>query len=171
MVGLVGLQIADAAALLAPGAADDLMQQLERALGCARIAVGQAEIGIDHADQVELGKMMAFGDELRADDDVEAAFGDVGQLLAQALDRFDEVAREHEDAAARKQLPRLLLQPLHAGTDRNEGVGRLAIRALRRRRHREAAMVADQPALEAVIDQPGVAIRAGQVEIRIAGRA
>ena len=63
-----------------------------------------------------------------------------------------------------KQLGRLLLQPLDAGSDRDEQLGRLAVRALRRRRHREAAMVAHQPAPEAVIDQPGVAIRAGDAE-------
>ena len=72
---------------LAAGAADHLMQQLERALGRARIAVGEAEIGVDDADQVELGEMVALGDELRADDDVEAALRDVVELLAQPLDR------------------------------------------------------------------------------------
>ena len=49
------------------------MQQLEGALGGARVAVAEAEIGVDNADQIELGKMVALGDELRADDDVEAA--------------------------------------------------------------------------------------------------
>ena len=130
MLGLVRLQIADAAAGLAAGAADDLMQELERALGRARIAVGEAEIGVDDADQIELREMVALGDELRADDDVEAALGDVVELLAQALDRFDEIARQHQDAAPRKQLGRLLLQPLDAGTDRDEALGRLAFRAL-----------------------------------------
>ena len=60
--------------------------------------------------------------------------------------------------ALRKQLGRLLLQPLDAGTDRDEAALRLAFRALLRRRHRIAAVVADQPPPEAVIDQPGVAI-------------
>ena len=45
-----------------------------------------------------------------------------------------------------------------------EAFGGVAVRAFRRRRHGEAAMVADQPPLEAVIDQPGVAIRALQAE-------
>ena len=63
-----------------------------------------------------------------------------------------------------KQLGHLLVQPLDAGTDRDEAVLRLAFRTLRRQRHRKAAMVADQPPPEAMIDQPGVAIRAGQTE-------
>ena len=69
------------------------MQQLKRALGRARIPVRQAEIGVDHADQVEPGEMVTLGDQLRPDDDIEAPLGDVVELLAQPLDRFDEIAR------------------------------------------------------------------------------
>ena len=99
MLGLVRLQEAEAAAGFAAGAADDLMQKLEGALGGARIAVAEAEIGIDDADEIELREMMALGDELGADDDVEAALGDVVELLAHALDRGDEIAREHQQRA------------------------------------------------------------------------
>ncbi len=128
MIGLMSLEIADAVAGLAPGTADHLVQQLEGALRSARIAVGQAEIGIYHADQIELGKVMSFRHQLRADDDVEAAFGYVIELRPQALHGFHEVAREHQDAAAGKELRRLLLQPLDPGTDRHERLGRLALR-------------------------------------------
>ena len=82
--------------------------------------LAEPEIGVDDADQVELREMVALGHELRADDDVEAALRDVVELLAQALDRFDEVARQHQDARVGKQLGRLLLQPLDAGPDRRE---------------------------------------------------
>src|ERR1039458_5512311 len=57
-----------------------------------------------------------------------------------------------------------MLQPLDAGAEGRETFGGMAMRAFRRRRHGEAAMVAHQPPLEAVIDQPGVAIRALQAE-------
>ena len=87
---------------------------------------------------------------------------DVVELLAQALDRFHEIAGEHQDARVGKQLGRLLLQPLDAGPDRRERIRRLAFRALVRQRHREAAMMADEPPPEAMIDQPGVAVRAGE---------
>ena len=70
------LQVADAVAFVAAGAADHLMQQLERALGGARIAGAETEIGIDHADEIEPRKMVPLGDKLRADDDVDAAFRD-----------------------------------------------------------------------------------------------
>ncbi len=158
------LQIADAAALLATGAADHLMQKLERALGGARVAVAEAEIGIDDADQIELGKVMAFRHKLRADDEIESPLCHVVELGAQALDRFHQVARQHQDAGAGKQFGRFLLQPLDAGADGREGIGRVAVRALRWRRHGETAMMADQPLAKAMIDQPGIAIRALQAE-------
>ena len=47
----MGLQIADAAALIAPGAADHLVEQLKRPLGGTWITMGEALIGIEHADQ------------------------------------------------------------------------------------------------------------------------
>src|SRR6266403_371577 len=59
MLGLMGLQIADPAALVASGPSDHLVEQLKRPLGGARIAIAQAEVGIDHADQIEPRKMMA----------------------------------------------------------------------------------------------------------------
>ena len=78
----MGLQIADAAALLAAGAADHLVEQLERAFGGARIAIAQAQIGIDHADQIEPRKIMPLRHQLRADDDVDAAFRDLVQFAS-----------------------------------------------------------------------------------------
>ena len=84
---------------LAAGAAGDLMQQLERAFGRARVAVRQPEIGVDDPDEIELREVVTLGDELRPDHDVEPPLRDVVQLLAQALDRFNEIAGQHQDAA------------------------------------------------------------------------
>src|SRR5581483_7421119 len=110
-------------------------------------------------DQVELGEMMPLGHELRADDDVETAFRDLVELAAQRLDRIDEIAGEDQNAAARKELGRLLLEPLDARPDRREAFGRVTLGTFDRRRRREAAVMANEPPLEAVIDQPGVAVR------------
>ena len=163
MLGLVRLQEADAAAFLAAGAADHLMQQLERALGGARIAVGEPEIGIDDADEVELREMVPLGDELRADDDVEAALRDVVELLAHALDRFRRdrwrargCARPGNSSAASCS-SRSTPGPTGAKDSAASHFGHLL-----RQRHREAAVMADQPPPEAMIDQPGVAVRAGE---------
>ena len=90
--------------------------------------------------------------------------GDVGELLAHALDRGDEIARQHQHARAGKQLAHLFVQPLDARAAGDERVRRLAFRASRRMRHGEAAVVADELAAEAMIDQPGVAVRAREAE-------
>ena len=97
MLGLMGLQIAEAAAGLAAGAADHLMQQLKGALGGARIAVAEAEIGVDHADQIEHRKMMALGDHLRADDDVEPARA-TSANSSRRRSTVHEIARQHQNA-------------------------------------------------------------------------
>ena len=57
----------------AAGAAGDLLDLLEAALGRAKVAAGQAEVGIDHADQSQVGEVIALGDQLGADDDVDRA--------------------------------------------------------------------------------------------------
>ena len=57
----------------AAGAPGDLLDLLEAALGGAKVAAGQAEIGIDHADQGEVGEVIALGHQLGADDDVDRA--------------------------------------------------------------------------------------------------
>src|SRR5690349_9532524 len=148
----------------ASGAARDLMQKLERPLGRARIAIRKTEIGIDDADQIELREMMALGDELRADDDIELALGDTVEFLAQPLDRFDQIAGEHDAARIGKQSRDFFLQALDTRAHGRERILRLAFRTGRRLRHRETAMVADQTPLEPVIDQPGIAILTRQPE-------
>src|SRR5689334_456853 len=98
MLRLMRLQKTDAAPFLASGAADDLMQQLEAALRRARIAIAKTQIGVDDADEIEFREMVAFRHKLRADDDIEATFSNVVELFAQAFDRFNEVARQNENA-------------------------------------------------------------------------
>ncbi len=108
MVGLVGLQQAEALLAGAAGAAGDLAQELEGALGGARVAVGEAEIGVDHADQRHVGEVVALGDELRADDDVGLAIGDGFQFQPQPLDAAEQVGGEHDRARIREMRRRPL---------------------------------------------------------------
>ncbi len=106
--------------------------------------------------------MMALGDELGADDDVDTAFRNLRQLGAHGLDRGDEIARQHHAARFRKQRGRLLLQPFDAGANRDQGFLRRAMRTRLRPVHREAAVMAYQPLAKAMIDQPSVADGAGE---------
>ena len=170
MLGLVRLQIADAAAFLAAGAADHLMQQLERALGGARIARAEAQIGIDHADQIELGKVVPLGDKLRADDDIDAALLDRrGIPRACARSRRSRSLESTRMRGSGNSAATSSSSRSTPGPQATNDLRRLAFRAGGRRRRGEAAVVADELALEAVIDQPGVAVRA--VEAEAAGAA
>ena len=69
----------------------------------------------------------------------------------------------------RKQRAHFFLQALDARSDGGERIRRLAVRARGWMRHGETAMVANKLAAEAVIDQPSVAMRAG--EAKAAGAA
>ena len=86
MLGHIGLDQAAARNRLAAGAPRHLIEQLEGALGGARVGLREAEIAVDHADQRQPRKMMALGDELRADDDIDLAVLDLAQGLAQIAD-------------------------------------------------------------------------------------
>jgi hypothetical protein len=55
----------------AAGAARHLRHLLVGPLGRAQVAAFEAEIGIDHADQCQLGKVESLSHELRADDYVD----------------------------------------------------------------------------------------------------
>ena len=120
IVGIARLDQHQSRLLGAAGAAGDLMQQLERAFARAQIAVRAAEIGIDHADQRQLRKMMALGDDLRADQHVDLALrhgADRGLRFLRAMHR---VARGDGHARLGKQAREFLRHALDAGTAGDE---------------------------------------------------
>ena len=92
VLGHIGLDQATPGDRFAARAPGHLMQELEGALGRARVGLCQAEIGVDHADQRQPRKVMALGDELRADDHIDLALLDLTQGLAQVGDAGREVA-------------------------------------------------------------------------------
>src|SRR5262249_58660676 len=89
---------------------------------------------------------------------------DLLELLSHALDGSDQVAGEHQHARIRKKRRHLLLDPLDARAAADEAFGRLALRARRLMRHGEAAVVADELAAKAVVDQPSIAMWAGEAK-------
>src|SRR5690242_11686417 len=125
------------------------MQQLKCSLGGTGVAVTQAEIGIDDADQIELWKMVPFGDKLRADDEIEAPSGNIIEFLSQPFDRFHEIARQHQNPRLWEQISRLLLKPLHAGADGSEALGSVTVWTFRWWRDRISAVMTHELALEA----------------------
>jgi hypothetical protein len=86
MVRLPGLQKRVARLVVAPRAAGRLTKKLEGALGRARVGVGETDVSVDNADKGQKRKVMPFGDELCADDEVVGAFCRRVELAAQRLD-------------------------------------------------------------------------------------
>ena len=70
---VVGLDQHAPGLVAAPGASGDLLDLLEAALGGAQVTALQGQVGIDHPDQGQIGEVVALGDQLRADDDVDLA--------------------------------------------------------------------------------------------------
>ena len=81
----MGLDEDPARLVPAARAAGNLLDLLEAALGGAKVAAGESEIGVHHADQGEVGKVIAFGHELRTDDDIDCA----------GVHRTDELCSPH----------------------------------------------------------------------------
>ena len=122
----------------------------------------EAEIGVHHADQRQAGKIVALGDELRADDDVHLAARDRLELRrgcrcmppSMSLDRTSvrAVGKRSSTSSCSRSTP---------GPQATRRLLRAAIRAGVRPPLLVAAMMAGEDAAEAVVDQPGRAVRAG----------
>ena len=70
MVGIERLQIDHAFFLAASRTPGNLRQQLERLFACPEVGSHQPEVGIDHAHQRQIGKVMSLGQNLRTDENV-----------------------------------------------------------------------------------------------------
>ena len=80
MVRLIGLHHRLARCLCPSGTSRDLPHQLKGPFRRAQIRSVQPEIGVDHPDQSQQRKVMPFGHQLRADDDVTAPRRDAFDL-------------------------------------------------------------------------------------------
>ncbi len=70
MIGTVRLHDHTAAAITTSGASGDLRDQLKGAFGCAKVGEVQRGIGVDHADQCDVGKIQTFGNHLGPQQDL-----------------------------------------------------------------------------------------------------
>jgi hypothetical protein len=101
VVGLVGLQQASPGVPARPARPGHLPHQLERAFRRAQVGPLQAQVGVDHADQRQQRKVVPLGHDLRADDDVGPARGDLGDGLLQRA-AVEEVRRQDRHRACGK---------------------------------------------------------------------
>src|SRR3546814_5255374 len=91
-------------------------------LAGTQVAAGEAEVGVDHADQGQPREMVALGDDLRADDHVDLAGVDRAHELGGLLGAEDGVGRGDLEAGVGKPAQHLLGQPLDAGAAGDEAV-------------------------------------------------
>src|SRR3546814_9964815 len=71
---------------------------LKGALGRAQGAAVEPEVGIDDADAGEVGEMIALGDELRADDDIDQPALNIVDALGGFRGRPERVRSDDRDA-------------------------------------------------------------------------
>ena len=127
-------------------------------LRAARIAAGQTHIGIDHPDQRQQWKIVALGDQLRADDDLERPVGDVFEFSPQSFHAAGKIRRQNQRARIRKELRDFVGQPFDSGSAGSERIGRFAFGAHIGPALHMAAMMAHERATETVLHQPCGAI-------------
>ena len=171
MLRLPGLQQRMARLVAAPRASGRLTKKLERALGRARIGVGETDVGVDDADERQKRKVVPLGDELRADDEVVGAARRRIELAAQSLDPARRIGGQDQRADVGKEDFRLLGEALDARPAGGERVGLVALRAKMRPALDMAAMMANQGCAETVLDQPRRAIGAFEAMPASCGRA
>ena len=164
-IGLDQTASGDRFAARAPGY---LVQELEGPLSRAGVGLCQAKVCVDHADQREPREVMALGDELRADDHVHLALLDLAQGLAQVGDAGCQVAGQQHAARIGEALGDLLGDAFDAGTAGHERMLGAAMRALLRDGDELTAMMAFEPAPEPVLNEPGRAVRAFELEAAFA---
>ena len=153
-----------------PARPGDLLDLLEAALGRAQVAAGKAEVGIDHADQGQVGEVIALGHQLGADDDVDLAGLHRRDELGGALRRPDGVGGDDRGARFGKQLGDLVGDALDAGAAGDEAVLLAAFGAGLGRRHDMAAMVAGEAVHQPVLDHPRGAIGALEAVAAVAAQ-
>ena len=165
----MGLDQHAARLVAAPGAPGDLLDLLEAALGGAQVAALKAEVGIDHPDQGQVGEVIALGDQLGADDDVDLARLHRRDELGGARRRPDGVAGDDRGARFGEQRRDLVGDALDAGAAGDQAVLLAAFGAGLGRRHDVAAMVAGEAVHQPVLDHPRGAIGALEAVAAVCG--
>ena len=151
----------DLARLFRPaGAARDLGDLLEGAFGGAQVPAFQPKIGVDDAHQRQIREMIAFGHQLRADDDVYRAGLHAGDELGGMGRVGDGIRRGDHATCLGKERLHLFADPLHAGAAGHEAVRLSAFGAFFRQFFQMPAMVAGQTPGQAMFDHPAGAIGA-----------
>ena len=114
VVGAVGLHQHPAGPVAPPGPAGHLRHELEGPLGGAEVGHVQRRVGVDHADQRDVGEVEPLGDHLRAEQDPHLARPEGREHLLVAARRPHRVGvHPPHDVVGERRLD-LALEPLGA---------------------------------------------------------
>src|SRR5690606_14347024 len=105
-------------------------------------------------------EMIALGDKLRADDDVDQSALDIGHKLCSLGGRPERVRRDDRGARLGKAQRHLVGDALDPGAAGDQTVLVLTLGTQPRGRHHMSAVVAGEAVNEAMLDHPGGAVRA-----------
>ena len=134
-----------------------LRDQLAHAFQRAKIGAIERRIDIQDADQRQPGEVVALGQHLRADHDVNRAAADVAEQTLQFAAFAHAVGIKALDAMLGEGRAQPILHPFGSLAGRHQRFGATGP-ALRRHRLLRAAVMADQPAARAVQREPRVAV-------------
>src|SRR5260370_31389784 len=101
MFGIKSLNKYPAGQFAAAGAASDLGHQLEGAFGGAEVRHGQRTVGADDSYERDAMKIVAFGEHLRADKNIQRAVSESAERLLELALGARGVAVQARDAAFR----------------------------------------------------------------------
>ena len=152
MVGLIGLDYREAWHLTSTCTSNGLREELIRPLGGPLVRQIEGDVGRHDADQRYLGNVEPLGDQARADQDVEATFGEGIEYALDGALVLGDVAVEAADSEVRKGGPDLLLDALRPATEIADP-GRAADGATRREGRRRSAVMAAQRDASLMVDQ------------------
>lgn len=82
------------------GAASDLSEELESALACAEVGSVKGEVGIEDADEGDIGKVEPFGDHLGAEENIDLLRAEVAEGIAKGVFLAGGIGIESRDLCA-----------------------------------------------------------------------
>jgi hypothetical protein len=106
----VGLEDDLAGGLAASGSSGDLSKQLKGSLGGAEVRQSESDVGANDAHERYTMDIVAFGDHLRADEEVELPLVESTERALEVFVAADGVAIEASDARLREHAVKQLLQ-------------------------------------------------------------
>ncbi len=151
MLGIARLDEHRAGAIASPGPARDLHEDLERALGRAKVGHRERRVGVDDTDQRDARQIVSLGHHLRSDQDVHLARAHALEHRLGLGTRRD-VAVEPRDACLGKRLSDGVFELLGAEPLEEQRLAPALGTGVGHRR-REIAIVATEPALALAMER------------------